>query len=89
MEFHMAIANTDNEGRNATDEAGANKLRGGALDGSEQKRAVDHTQYAKKRNPDDVVRADGEEDTLYNDGLELEDDTPPMGTSSSYDKAPE
>lgn len=85
----MAIARTDNDRRDATDEAGESKLRGGALDGSEQKRAVDHTRHAKKRNPDDVVRVDGEEDTLYDDGLELEDDTPPMGTSSSYDKTPE
>lgn len=58
------------------------RLRGKALDGSEQKRAADHTAYAQKRNPDGVVRVDNEEDTLYSDGLEVEDDTPPMGTNS-------
>lgn len=59
------------------------RLRGKALDGSEQQSAVDHTAYARKRNPDDVVRVDNEEDTLYNDGLEIGDDTPPMGTNRS------
>jgi hypothetical protein len=51
------------------------------LAGSERKRAVDHTEYENRRNPDNVVRADDEEDTLYNDGLELDDDTPPLGTT--------
>jgi hypothetical protein len=60
------------------------RLRGDALDGPERKKAADHTAYEKKRNPDRAVRLDGEEDTLYEDGLEVEDeDSPPMGTSSS------
>jgi hypothetical protein len=60
------------------------ELRGDALDGPEQKRAADHTAYQGKRNPDGVVRVDGEKDTLYKDGLDVEDDdSPPMGTSSS------
>jgi hypothetical protein len=78
----MAISQTDNDRRDATEAAGENKLRGDALDGSEQKRSVDHREYAKKRNPDDVVRVDGEEDTLNKDGLEFQDAAPPMGTSS-------
>ena len=78
----MAISKTDNDGVDATEAAGENRLRGDALDGSEQERSVDHTRYAKKRNPDDVVRVDGEKDTLNNDGLEFEDVPPPMGTSS-------
>jgi hypothetical protein len=85
----MGNANTDDNPPDATDESGESRLRGRALGGSEQKQAVDHTKYEKERNPDRVVRVDGEEDTLYNDGLELEDDTPPLGTSSSYDKAPD
>lgn len=60
------------------------ELRGDALDGPEQKRAADHTAYLGKRDPDRVVRVDGEKDTLYKDGLDVEDDdSPPMGTSSS------
>jgi hypothetical protein len=70
-----------------TDSTGEDKLRGSALSGSEQQQAADHTQYSKKRNPDAVVRVDGEEDTLYSDGLEVEDDTPPLGTSRGGDNA--
>ena len=65
----------------ATDQSEEDKLRGDSLAGSERKRAADHTTYEKQRNPDTVVRADDEEDTLYDDGLELEDDTPPLGTT--------
>ena len=61
------------------DSTGENKLRNSTLDGSERREAADHTTYSRKRNPDGVVRLDNEEDTLYNDGLELEDDTPPLG----------
>ncbi|HEV7613544.1 MAG TPA: hypothetical protein VGO37_16820 [Steroidobacteraceae bacterium] len=84
----MGNVTSENDRREASDESGESELRGAALDGSEQKRAAGHTKYAK-RNPDRVMRVDGEEDTLYSDGLELEDDTPAMGTSSSYDKTPE
>ena len=63
-----------------SDPSGEDKLRGSGLTGSEQKTAVDHSAYSKSRNPDTVVRVDNEEDTLYSDGLELEDDTPPAGT---------
>jgi hypothetical protein len=73
----MGNANTDNQA-DATEPSGENKLRGDTLDGSERKRAVDHTAYEKKRNPDAVVRLDGEEDTLYNDGLELEEGAPSL-----------
>ena len=61
------------------DRTGENKLRNSALDGSERREAADHTTDSRKRNPDAVVRLDNEEDTLYEDGLELEDDTPPLG----------
>ncbi|HEY1312684.1 MAG TPA: hypothetical protein VGE92_02355 [Steroidobacteraceae bacterium] len=66
-----------------TDPTGEDKLRGGALTGSEQKNAADHISYEKSRNPDSVVRVDNEEDTLYSDGLELEDHTPPLGTDNA------
>ena len=70
----------------ATDPSAESKLRGDALGGSERKRAVDHTRYDETRNPDTVIRADDEEDSLYNDGLELDEDTPPLGTAGGVDQ---
>jgi hypothetical protein len=52
-----------------------NQLRGKNLEGSEQKEAADHAEYTKKRNPDAELHLDGEDDTLYDDGLEVEDDS--------------
>ncbi len=78
---------TTDERPDATDQSAEDRLRGDSLAGSEQKRAVDHTAYEKRRNPDTVVRVDGEEDTLYNDGLELDENTPPMGTTAGDAKA--
>jgi hypothetical protein len=75
----MTNSSTD-KGRPAADQSGETKLRGEELEGSEQKRAADHVAYEKRRNPDTTVRVDGEEDSLYTDGLELEDETPPLGT---------
>jgi hypothetical protein len=73
-----------NERTDDGSKAGEQTLRGDALEGPEQKRAADHTAYQGKLNPDRVVRVDGEKDTLYKDGLDVEDeDSPPMGTSSS------
>jgi hypothetical protein len=77
----MGNANTEND-RVRAGQSDENGLRGDALDGSESKRAVDHTAHQKARNPDTVLNVDDEEDTLYSDGLELEDDTPPMGTNT-------
>jgi len=55
-------------------------LRGESLDGPDRDRAVDHVARKKLRDPDKIVRVDDEKDDLYTDGLELDDDTPPMGT---------
>ena len=74
----MSDSKPGSESRDSADRIGENKLRGGALSGSERRQAVDHTEYNRKRNPDATVRVDNEEDTLYDDGLELEDDTPPL-----------
>jgi hypothetical protein len=74
----MGNGKTDDNLPDAGDETGESTLRGDALDGSEQKRSVDHAAFEKKRNPDTTVRVDDEEDTLYSDGLEVEDDTPPL-----------
>ena len=72
----MSNVNSANDKPAASDESGESELRGGALDGAERKHAVDHTKHEKKRNPDAALHLDGEEDTLYDDGLEVEDDSP-------------
>jgi hypothetical protein len=71
----MSKANSADDKRGASDDSGESELRGEALDGAERKRAVDHTKHEKTRNPDAALHVDGEEDTLYDDGLELEDDS--------------
>jgi hypothetical protein len=74
----MGDIKTEDADTNPNDRSGESTLRGRALDGSEQKKAVDHTAFEKKRNTDSTLRLDGEEDTLYEDGLELEDDSGPL-----------
>jgi hypothetical protein len=81
----MGNANTDNNEPDAIDPSGEDKLRGDALDGSEQKRAADHTAYEKKRNPDAVLRLNGEEDTLYEDGLDVDETAPALVTTPGED----
>lgn len=83
----MGNANTDDERQGSIDRSGESKLRGDALAGSEQKRAVDHTTYEKTRNPDAVLRVDDEDDTLYSDGLEVDEDAAPLGTPRGDEKA--
>ena len=56
------------------DSAADRKLRGIALNGSEQKAAADHVEYETGRNPDTELRLDGEPDTLYSDGIDIEED---------------
>jgi len=73
----MGDIKTEDEGT-IPDKSGESRLRGRALEGSEQRQAVDHTAYDKTRNTDSTLRVDGEEDTLYDDGLELDDDSPPL-----------
>ena len=69
-------------------DSGETELRGEEIEGSERKRAADHAEYLKRRDPDKTVRVDNEPDSLYSDGLELDDDTPPMGTDGrSQDNA--
>jgi hypothetical protein len=50
------------------------RLRGSALEGSDQKGAPDHEDYEKNRDPDAELRLDGEDDSLYSDGMDLEID---------------
>jgi hypothetical protein len=66
---------TDNpQGDDPSPPASERRLRGANLEGSEQKSAPDHLDYAKTRNPDTELRLDGEVDTLYSDGLDIEAD---------------
>ena len=60
------------------DTAAESHLRGGPLSGSDRKNAVDHVAYEKARNTDATLRLDGEEDTLYEDGLQIEDHSGPL-----------
>jgi hypothetical protein len=86
MESNMGNPKTDDQRPDATDQSAEGKLRGDALAGWERKRAVDHTTYDETRNPDKVVRVDNEKDTLYDDGLEVDEDTPPLGTAGGVDQ---
>jgi hypothetical protein len=52
---------------------GEAELRGAEL-GSQQISAVDQLTRARGRNPDVSLRLDGEKDTLYSDGLEIDSD---------------
>jgi hypothetical protein len=63
---------TDDQSTSAS--AGESKLRVIALKGSEQKAAADHVEYEMERNPDTELHLDGETDSLYNDGLDLDED---------------
>ena len=69
----------ETDGDNAPiDKTGESTLRGSALDGSEQKKSVAHAAFEKTRNPDATLHLDDEEDTLYDDGLEVEDGSGPL-----------
>lgn len=69
---------TESETDNIPDQTGESTLRGAALDGSEQKKSVAHAAFEKTRNPDATLHLDGEEDSLYDDGLEIEDGSGPL-----------
>jgi hypothetical protein len=74
----MGDIKAEDEGESPIDRSGESTLRGRALDGSEQKKAVDNTAFEKTRNTDSTLRLDDEEDTLYEDGLDLEDNSGPL-----------
>ena len=74
----MSDLKTDDGNRIPAETAAESQLRGSALSGSDRKNAVDHVAYEKARNTDTTLRLDGEEDTLYDDGLELEDHSGPL-----------
>jgi hypothetical protein len=67
-----------NIGKDTADKSGESLIRGRKLGGSEGDLAPDHVDYAKGRKSDDVIRTDGEKDSLYDDGIELDDDSGPL-----------
>jgi hypothetical protein len=78
----MANVATDPEGRSSE-----SRLRGELLDGAEQKTSVEHIAYEKSRKPDAELSLDGEDATLYKDGLDIGDDSLPLaGTDGNRPK---
>jgi hypothetical protein len=57
---------------------GETRLRGGSLSRDEKLTDVEETAREQTENTDQVLRTDDEEDTLYEDGLELEDGSRPL-----------
>ena len=85
----MGNDNSPTDDRSTIDSAGERKLRGVALSGSEQKAAADHVEYETGRNPDTELHLDGEADTLYSDGIDLEEDFDTLaGTDGSSGSIP-
>lgn len=60
------------------DRTGENRLRGGSLTKDGNRTAADDTGKQQAEDTDQVLRTDGEEDTLYEDGLDLEPDSHPL-----------
>jgi hypothetical protein len=71
----MGDADSTDDDNAQTATAPERKLRGAALEGSEQRSAADHARYEKRRKPDTELHLDGETDSLYSDGLDVEDDS--------------
>ncbi|HMK85315.1 MAG TPA: hypothetical protein VK437_05090 [Steroidobacteraceae bacterium] len=66
-------------------ETGESRLRGAASKGPEQTTAVDHAAYEVTRNPDTELNLEGEEDTLYTDGLDVDADDEPLAGTDGED----
>ena len=60
------------------DRAGETRLRGGSLTNDGKRTAADDPATQQSEDTDQVLRTDGEEDTLYEDGLDLEPDSHPL-----------
>jgi hypothetical protein len=65
-------------GTNTSKDSADESLRGPNIKGSDQTSAADHLQHEKRRNRDKTLRESGEEDTLYDDGLEVDKDSAPL-----------
>jgi hypothetical protein len=77
----MNVQNRNSDESNAAagdgDEYSEAHLRG-QIGGAEQKAAVEHTEYEQSRAPESELRLDGEDASLYNDGLDIGDDSEPL-----------
>jgi hypothetical protein len=71
----------DESTETASEVATSNRLRGSALDGAEQRAAVDHSDYERSRDPDSELHLDGEDDSLYNDGLDIGDNSETLAST--------
>jgi hypothetical protein len=60
------------------DRAGETRLRGGSLSNDERHATVDDVARQKSQDTDAVLRTDDEEDTLYEDGLEVDSKSRPL-----------
>lgn len=58
-------------------------LRGTEL-GSEGIEAVNHLEHANKRSPDHELRLDGENDSLYTDGLDIDEGSEPLAGTHGF-----
>jgi hypothetical protein len=75
----MGNANSSDEDKSDNRaSSGERRLRGADLGGSEKKRAVDHEDYENQRDTDTELRLDEEQDSLYDDGLDIEEDDSPL-----------
>jgi hypothetical protein len=71
----MTESNSEKPTRDGTDAIPSLvSIRGDAVDGAETKSSVDHTAYEKTRNPDAELHLDGEDESLYSDGLDVRGD---------------
>jgi hypothetical protein len=70
------LKRNDLPGKN--DPAGESRLRDGSLSRDQRRVEADRSAKQKSEDTDQVLRTDDEEDTLYEDGLELEDDSRPL-----------
>jgi hypothetical protein len=85
----MGNDNSPSDDRSTIDSSGERKLRGTALKGSEQKTAANHVEYVTGRIPDTELHLDGEADTLYSDGIDVEEEfDTPAGTRGSSGTIP-
>jgi hypothetical protein len=58
--------------------SGETRLRGGPLSNDQPRTPVDEVKRQQSEDTDAVLRTDDEEDTLYEDGLELENGSRPL-----------
>jgi hypothetical protein len=59
-------------------DAGETRVRGGSLSRDERRVAVDNVAVEQLEDTDKVLRTDDEKDTLYQDGLDLDDKSRPL-----------